>query len=311
MLVNLKCILDEAYKDYYAVGSFNGYNFETFKGIVEAGAETKTPVILAFGAKYLPNMSVETAAAMAKSLSEEVSIPVCLHLDHCKDQGVVYRALKAGFGSVMYDGSSLPFEENLQNTLDVCRVAHACGASVEAELGSLAAGERSHEGSAGDVEAYTDPEAAKQFVESRQIEGENLKRDLLGKLDYMDSLVDYIGERSPQILAEYRAKLEEKVKELLAVAAIDESRIAAEVTIYADKICVDEEMVRLKSHIEATRAELLAGGSVGRKLDFIAQEMNREANTILSKSTDLAIADKAIALKTEIEKVREQIQNIE
>ena len=82
-------------------------------------------------------------------------------------------------------------------------------------------------------------------------------------------------------------------------------------TIYADKICVDEEMVRLKSHIEATRAELLAGGSVGRKLDFIAQEMNREANTILSKSTDLAIADKAIALKTEIEKVREQIQNIE
>lgn len=153
--------------------------------------------------------------------------------------------------------------------------------------------------------------AAVKFVESRQIEGENLKRDLLGKLDYMEELVAFIAERSPQILAEYRAKLEDKVKELLASAAIDESRIAAEVTIYADKICVDEEMVRLKSHIEATRAELLAGGSVGRKLDFIAQEMNREANTILSKSTDLAIADKAIALKTEIEKVREQIQNIE
>lgn len=154
-------------------------------------------------------------------------------------------------------------------------------------------------------------EAAAKFVESRQLEGENLKRDLLGKLDYMEELVAFIAERSPQILAEYRAKLEDKVKELLASAAIDESRIAAEVTIYADKICVDEEMVRLKSHIEATRAELLAGGSVGRKLDFIAQEMNREANTILSKSTDLAIADKAIALKTEIEKVREQIQNIE
>ncbi len=154
-------------------------------------------------------------------------------------------------------------------------------------------------------------EAAVKFVESRQIEGENLKRDLLGKLDYMEELVAFIAERSPQILTEYRAKLEDKVKELLASAAIDESRIAAEVTIYADKICVDEEMVRLKSHIEATRSELLAGGSVGRKLDFIAQEMNREANTILSKSTDLAIADKAIALKTEIEKVREQIQNIE
>ena len=94
-------------------------------------------------------------------------------------------------------------------------------------------------------------------------------------------------------------------------ASIDEGRIAAEVTIFADKICVDEEMVRLRSHIDAVRRELTQGGSVGRKLDFIAQEMNREANTTLSKSTDLEISDKAIALKTEIEKVREQIQNIE
>ena len=92
---------------------------------------------------------------------------------------------------------------------------------------------------------------------------------------------------------------------------MEESRIAAEVTIYADRICVDEETVRLRSHINHTRNELLSGESVGRKLDFIAQEMNREANTILSKSTDLSISDKAIALKTEIEKVREQIQNIE
>ena len=170
MLVNLKSILDEAYRGYYAVGSFNGYNYETFKGIVEAGEETNTPVILAFGAKYLSNMSVETAAAIAGSLSCEAAIPVCLHLDHCKDKGVVYRALKAGFGSVMYDGSALPFEENLGNTRDVCLVAHACGASVEAELGSLAAGERSNEGSADDVEAYTDPEAARQFVEETGVD---------------------------------------------------------------------------------------------------------------------------------------------
>ena len=113
------------------------------------------------------------------------------------------------------------------------------------------------------------------------------------------------------ILAEYRRKLEERVKAYLASAAIDENRIAAEVTIYADKICVDEEMVRLRSHIESTKAKLLAGGTVGRELDFIAQEMNREANTTLSKSTDLEISDRAIALKTEVEKVREQIQNIE
>ena len=154
-------------------------------------------------------------------------------------------------------------------------------------------------------------EAAETFVRSREAEGEHLKKDLLGKLDYMTGLVDYIEERSPQILGEYRAKLESKVQDLLSTTAIDEGRIAAEVTIFADKICVDEETVRLRSHIENTKQELLSGESIGRKLDFIAQEMNREANTILSKSTDLSISDKAIALKTEIEKVREQIQNIE
>ena len=154
-------------------------------------------------------------------------------------------------------------------------------------------------------------EAAEKFVETRTREGENLKQDLLGKLDYMVTLVDQIEERSPKIVEEYRAKLEDKVKELLEGSSGDEGRIAAEVVIFADKICTDEETVRLRSHIEATRKELTAGGSVGRKLDFIAQEMNREANTILSKANDLEVSDCAIALKTEIEKVREQIQNIE
>ena len=154
-------------------------------------------------------------------------------------------------------------------------------------------------------------EAADSFVESRVREGEHLKNDLLGKLDYMLEQVARIEERSPRVVAEYRMKLEEKVHELLESASIDEGRIATEVTIFADKICVDEETVRLRSHIEHTRKELLAGGSVGRKLDFIAQEMNREANTILSKANDLEISEHAIILKTEIEKVREQIQNIE
>ena len=159
--------------------------------------------------------------------------------------------------------------------------------------------------------ADTVEQAAKALVETRVTGGEHLKADLLGKLDYMEELVEFIEERSPQIMSEYRAKLEEKVKELLSGATIDDSRIATEVTIFADKICVDEETVRLKSHIENTRTELKQGGSVGRKLDFIAQEMNREANTILSKANDLLVSDRAIALKTEIEKVREQIQNIE
>lgn len=153
--------------------------------------------------------------------------------------------------------------------------------------------------------------AAENFVETRVREGENLKNDLLGKLDYMLTLVDFIEERSPGIIEEYRQKMEDKVKEMLQSSAIDESRILTEVTIFSDKVCVDEETVRLRSHIEGMKKELLAGGNVGRKLDFIAQEMNRESNTILSKSSDLETSDRAIILKTEIEKVREQIQNIE
>ncbi|MBR3602053.1 MAG: YicC family protein [Lachnospiraceae bacterium] len=153
--------------------------------------------------------------------------------------------------------------------------------------------------------------AAEGFVETRIKEGENLRNDLISKLDGMLSHVDFIQERSPQIIAEYKQKLEDRVKDLLADVKVDENRLLMEVTIFADKVCVDEEIVRLKSHIETTKATLQAGGSMGRKLDFIAQEMNREANTILSKANDLEISNRAIELKTEIEKVREQIQNIE
>ena len=153
--------------------------------------------------------------------------------------------------------------------------------------------------------------AAESFVKTRIQEGENLSRDLVDKLDGMLKLLAFVEERSPQIIAEYKQRLEEKVKELLGEARVDENRLLMEVTIFADKVCVDEEIVRLKSHIETTKATLLAGGSIGRKLDFIAQEMNREANTILSKANDLEISNCAIELKTEIEKVREQIQNLE
>ena len=154
-------------------------------------------------------------------------------------------------------------------------------------------------------------QAAEKFVETRTIEGANLKRDLLGKLDQMAADVAFIEERSPQIIAEYRSKLEEKVKEFLEDSTIEENRIAAEVTLYADKIAVDEEIVRLQSHISSTTDVLESDESIGRKLDFMAQEMNREANTILSKSSDVDLADHAIELKTNVEKVREQIQNIE
>lgn len=153
--------------------------------------------------------------------------------------------------------------------------------------------------------------AAQGFVETRIKEGENLSGDLIAKLDGMLGNVAFIEERSPQIIEEYKKKLYEKVQDFLAEVPFDESRLLTEVTIYADKVCVDEELVRLRSHIETMKQALTDGGSIGRKLDFIAQEMNREANTILSKANDLEISNRGIELKTEIEKVREQIQNIE
>lgn len=154
-------------------------------------------------------------------------------------------------------------------------------------------------------------EAVQKLIETRKAEGENLRQDMLAKLDGMLAHVDYIERRFPELIAEYRINLKNKVKELLDGAQLDDARIVTEVTIYADKICVDEEVVRLKSHIQNVKAILSEQEGVGRKLDFMAQEMNREANTILSKSNDMEITNRAIELKTEIEKIREQIQNIE
>ncbi|MDR2889270.1 MAG: YicC family protein [Lachnospiraceae bacterium] len=153
--------------------------------------------------------------------------------------------------------------------------------------------------------------AVLDFVSTRIKEGEHLRDDLLDKLEGMKRAVDFIEDRSPAIVAEYHRKLTEKVTALLGDVKVDEARLLTEVTIFADRTCIDEELVRLRSHIEATGATLRQGGGIGRKMDFIAQEMNREANTILSKANDLEVTNCAIDLKTEIEKLREQIQNIE
>ncbi len=153
--------------------------------------------------------------------------------------------------------------------------------------------------------------ACRGFVEARKTEGAHLKEDILLKLSGMEKNVLEVEKRYPQIVEDYAKRIREKVTELIGDSQIDESRLAAELVIFSDKLCTDEETVRLKSHIAAMRKELEGGGAVGRKLDFIAQEMNREANTILSKANDLATSQTAIELKTDIEKVREQIQNIE
>jgi len=153
--------------------------------------------------------------------------------------------------------------------------------------------------------------ACENFMNTRIAEGKNLCDDLILKLKALKETVDKISVRSPQVLEEYRIKLENKVKELLDNTQIEPARIATEVTIFADKMCVDEEIVRLGSHINNMISELNKGGELGKRLDFLTQEMNREANTILSKANDLEVTNMAIELKTEIEKIREQIQNIE
>ena len=154
-------------------------------------------------------------------------------------------------------------------------------------------------------------EACTKFVETRIREGNHLKEDLLAKLEGLDQKVSLVEERSPQVVLAYREKLEQKVHELLEDSQIDDNRIAAEVILFSDKICNDEETVRLHSHIHGMQKILQESEGIGRKMDFMAQEMNREANTILSKSNDLEVSNIAIDLKTEIEKIREQIQNIE
>ena len=165
-------------------------------------------------------------------------------------------------------------------------------------------------------EEYTDiqkvlDEAGKMFLESRQKEGENLAKDLLDKMDEIETLVNRIESMAPQIIEEYREKLTAKVQDILENRDIEEASIVQEVVIYADRVAVDEELVRLHSHIQAVRDILSEDKAVGRKLDFIVQEMNREANTTLSKSDTKEVTDIGIDLKTLIEKVREQVQNLE
>lgn len=154
-------------------------------------------------------------------------------------------------------------------------------------------------------------QALEMLLEARTREGENLKSDLVEKLSRMNTLVDAIADRYPEIISAYELRLKEKIASLLEDNQIDESRLAAEVVLFADKLATDEETVRLRSHIDTMKKELEKGNDIGRKLDFIAQEMNREANTILSKANDLDTSNFAIDLKTLIEKIREQVQNIE
>ena len=153
--------------------------------------------------------------------------------------------------------------------------------------------------------------AESKFIEMRETEGSKLRGDILSRADYIIECVEFIEGRSPETVREYNEKLKQRMKELLGDAAVDEQRLLNEAAIYADKIAVDEETVRLRSHISQLREFMNSSEAIGRKLDFLVQEINREANTIGSKAQDVDIAKKVIAIKAEVEKIREQVQNIE
>ncbi len=154
-------------------------------------------------------------------------------------------------------------------------------------------------------------EALNNFIEMRSIEGERLYKDVTERSKFILEKVSFIEERSPKTVNEYKARIEQKIKDLLGDTTIDEQRILTEVAIFADKVAVAEETVRLRSHIKQFESLMSSSDAVGRKLDFIVQEMNREANTIGSKAQDIDIAHTVVDIKSEIEKIREQIQNME
>jgi uncharacterized protein (TIGR00255 family) len=154
-------------------------------------------------------------------------------------------------------------------------------------------------------------QAVESLVEMRSREGERLCKDMLEKLESINATIDQIKAKSPELVEVYKNKLYDKIKEMTKDIQLDENRLLTEVAIYADKSSIDEEIVRLKSHIEEFKKTLYVQGTIGKKLDFIVQEMNREVNTIGSKASDLGVVNNVIAMKTEIEKIREQVQNIE
>ncbi len=153
--------------------------------------------------------------------------------------------------------------------------------------------------------------AVEEFNAMREREGERLRRDMLGKLETIEGLVSVVEERSPQTVKEYRERLEARLRDILADRSLDEQRVITEAAIFADRTAVDEETVRLRSHIAQFRAMLEEGSPIGRKMDFLVQEFNRESNTIGSKCSDASLAKVVVDLKSEIEKIREQLQNVE
>ena len=244
---------------------------------------------------------------LKRTLQQVISrgkVEVSLTLQTVESRGGAVAVDHALAGQYLTALRALAAEYNLTDDLTLSTVARL------PDLFTVCRGEEDEEELAADVLSVLQ-EALDRFVAMREAEGERLRADVLSRLLALEEHLAFVEERSPQTVAEYRARLTAKLNELLGGAVADEARILTEAAIVADRLAVDEETVRLHSHIAQLRGILDCAEPVGRKLDFLVQEMNRETNTIGSKCSDTAIAGHVVEMKSEIEKIREQIQNIE
>ena len=244
---------------------------------------------------------------LKRTLQQAISrgkVEVSLTLQTVESRGGAVAVDHALAGQYLTALRALAAEYGLTDDLTLSTVARL------PDLFTVCRGEEDEEELAADVLSVLQ-EALDRFVAMREAEGERLRADVLSRLFTLEEHLAFVEERSPQTVAEYRARLTAKLNELLGGAVADEARILTEAAIVADRLAVDEETVRLHSHIAQLRGILDCAEPVGRKLDFLVQEMNRETNTIGSKCSDAAIAGHVVEMKSEIEKIREQIQNIE
>ena len=244
---------------------------------------------------------------LKRTLQQAISrgkVEVSLTLQTVESRGGAVAVDHALAGQYLTALRALAAEYNLTDDLTLSTVARL------PDLFTVCRGEEDEEELAADVLSVLQ-EALDRFVAMREAEGERLRADVLSRLFTLEEHLAFVEERSPQTVAEYRVRLTAKLNELLGGAVADEARILTEAAIVADRLAVDEETVRLHSHIAQLRGILDCAEPVGRKLDFLVQEMNRETNTIGSKCSDTAIAGHVVEMKSEIEKIREQIQNIE
>lgn len=244
---------------------------------------------------------------LKRTLQQAISrgkVEVSLTLQTVESRGGAVAVDHALAGQYLTALRALAAEYGLTDDLTLSAVARL------PDLFTVCRGEEDEEELADDVLSVLQ-EALDRFVAMREAEGERLRADVLSRLLVLEEHLAFVEERSPQTVAEYRARLTAKLNELLGGAVADEARILTEAAIVADRLAVDEETVRLHSHIAQLRGILDCAEPVGRKLDFLVQEMNRETNTIGSKCSDTAIAGHVVEMKSEIEKIREQIQNIE